>query len=58
LQRRDKNTDLVNIAQVFARSGMTQLTWKDSGISTIAKMKSKEGRQLARRKTSTSCSPR
>jgi NitT/TauT family transport system substrate-binding protein len=42
LAARDKNTDLVNIAQVFARSGMTQLTWKDSGISTIAKMKDKK----------------
>jgi NitT/TauT family transport system substrate-binding protein len=42
LAARDKNTDLVNIAQVFARSGMTQLTWKDSGITTIAKMKGKK----------------
>ena len=30
LAARDKGTDLVNVAQVFARSGMTQLTWKDS----------------------------
>ncbi len=42
LAARDKNTDLVNIAQVFAKSGMTQLTWKSSGIDTIAKMKSKK----------------
>ena len=42
LAARDKNTDLVNIAQVFATSGMTQLTWKDSGINTIAKMKGKK----------------
>ena len=42
LAARDKNTDLVNIAQVFAKSGMTQLTWKDSGIDTIAKMKGKK----------------
>ena len=34
LAARDKGTDLVNVAQVFARSGMTQLTWKDSGITT------------------------
>ena len=33
---------LVNIAQVFARSGMTQLTWKCSGINSIAKMKGKK----------------
>ena len=39
---RDKGTDLVNIAQVFARSGMTQLTWKNSGITTIADMKGKK----------------
>src|SRR4051794_25202782 len=42
LSARDKGTDLVNIAQVFARSGMTQLTWKDSGITTIAQMKGKK----------------
>jgi NitT/TauT family transport system substrate-binding protein len=42
LSARDKGTSLVNIAQVFAKSGMTQLTWKDSGIDTIAKMKGKK----------------
>src|SRR3954471_11432311 len=42
LAARDKGTDLVNVAQVFARSGMTQLTWKTSGISTIADMKGKK----------------
>src|SRR5438105_1297866 len=42
LAARDKGTDLVNIAQVFARSGMTQLTWKSSGINTIAKMRGKK----------------
>jgi NitT/TauT family transport system substrate-binding protein len=42
LSARDKGTDLVNIAQVFTRSGMTQLTWKDSGIKTIAQMKGKK----------------
>jgi NitT/TauT family transport system substrate-binding protein len=39
---RDKGTKLINIAQVFSRSGMTQLTWKDSGINTIAKMRGKK----------------
>jgi NitT/TauT family transport system substrate-binding protein len=39
---RDKGTKLINIAQVFSRSGMTQLTWKDSGINTVAKMKGKK----------------
>ena len=42
LSARDKGTKLVNIAQVFGRSGMTQLTWKDSGIKTIAQMKGKK----------------
>jgi NitT/TauT family transport system substrate-binding protein len=42
LATRDKGGDLVNIAQVFARSGMTELTWKDSGISDVAGMKGKK----------------
>jgi NitT/TauT family transport system substrate-binding protein len=42
LAARDKGTQLVNIAQVFARSGMTQLTWKSSGITSIAKMAGKK----------------
>jgi len=42
LSARDKGTKLVNIAQVFGKSGMTQLTWKDSGIKTIAQMKGKK----------------
>jgi NitT/TauT family transport system substrate-binding protein len=42
LAARDKGTQLVNVAQVFARSGMTQLTWKSSGITSIAKMKGKK----------------
>jgi NitT/TauT family transport system substrate-binding protein len=42
LSFRDTGKDIVNIAQVFARSGMTELTWKDSGITTIAKMRGKK----------------
>ena len=42
LSSRDKGSNLVNIAQVYRRSGMTQLTWKDSGIDTIAKMRGKK----------------
>jgi len=42
LSARDQGTKLVNVAQVFARSGMTQLTWKSSGINTIAKMRGKK----------------
>ena len=39
---REKGGKIVSIAQVFARSGMTELTWKDSGINSIAKMKGKK----------------
>jgi len=41
LATRDTGTKLVNIAQIFARSGMTELTWKDSGIDSIAAMRGK-----------------
>jgi NitT/TauT family transport system substrate-binding protein len=41
LSSRDKGVNLVNIAQVFTRSGLTLITWKDSGINTVAKMKNK-----------------
>jgi NitT/TauT family transport system substrate-binding protein len=39
---REKGGKIVSIAQVFARSGMTEITWKSSGITSIAKMKSKK----------------
>jgi NitT/TauT family transport system substrate-binding protein len=42
LAARDQGQDLVNIAQVFGKSGMTELTWKDSGITSIAQMKGKK----------------
>jgi NitT/TauT family transport system substrate-binding protein len=42
LATRDTGTDLVNIAQVFTRSGMTELTWKDSGITSIKAMAKKK----------------
>jgi NitT/TauT family transport system substrate-binding protein len=38
---RDKGVDLVSIAQVFTRSGLTLITWKSSGINTVAKMRNK-----------------
>jgi NitT/TauT family transport system substrate-binding protein len=41
LATRDTGTNLVNIAQMFARAGMTEITWKDSGITSIAAMKGK-----------------
>jgi len=42
LATRDTGTNLVNIAQMFGRSGMTELTWKDSGITSVVKMKNKK----------------
>jgi NitT/TauT family transport system substrate-binding protein len=42
LATRDSGTKLVDIGQVFQRSGMTEITWKDTGIDTIAKMRGKK----------------
>src|ERR671932_1826789 len=42
LSARDQGTKLINIAQVFTRSGMTELTWKDTGINSIAKLRGKK----------------
>jgi NitT/TauT family transport system substrate-binding protein len=42
MSARDQGTKLINIAQVFTRSGMTELTWKSSGINTVGKMKGKK----------------
>ncbi len=42
LSNRDQGNDLVNIAQIYARSGTTEVTWKDSGIDTFAKMRGKK----------------
>jgi NitT/TauT family transport system substrate-binding protein len=42
LATRDTGGNLVNIAQVFTRSGMTELTWKTSDITTIAGMRDKK----------------
>jgi NitT/TauT family transport system substrate-binding protein len=42
LAARDGGQDLVNIAQVFTRSGMLELTWKDSGITSISQMRGKK----------------
>jgi len=38
---REKGGKIVSVGQVFARSGMTELTWKSSGINTIKKMQGK-----------------
>jgi NitT/TauT family transport system substrate-binding protein len=42
LASRDQGNDLVNIAQVYARSGTTEVTWKDSGIDSFKKMRGKK----------------
>jgi len=42
LSARDTGTQLVNIAQVFSRSGMTQLTWRSSGITSVSQFKGKK----------------
>jgi len=39
---REKGGKIVSVSQVFARSGMTELTWKSSGINSIKKMKDKK----------------
>ena len=39
---REQGNDLVNIAQLYARSGTTEVTFKKSGINTMAKMKGKK----------------
>ncbi len=42
LATRDKGQNIVNIAQVFARSGMTEVTWKDTGLEEIVDLKGKK----------------
>jgi NitT/TauT family transport system substrate-binding protein len=42
LATRDQGGDIVNIAQVFARSGMTEVTWKDSGLDEITDLEGKK----------------
>jgi NitT/TauT family transport system substrate-binding protein len=41
LALRDRGVDLVNIAQVMRRSGTTEITWKESGIASIAQLRGK-----------------
>jgi NitT/TauT family transport system substrate-binding protein len=42
LATRDQGGQIVNIAQVFARSGMTEITWKDSGLDQITDLRGKK----------------
>src|SRR5918996_330675 len=41
LATRDQGGEIINIAQVFARSGMTEITWADSGLEEIADLRGK-----------------
>jgi len=42
LATRDKGQKIVNIAQVFTRSGMTEVTWKDTGLDQITDLRGKK----------------
>jgi NitT/TauT family transport system substrate-binding protein len=42
LATRDQGGQIVNIAQVFARSGMTEVTWKDTGLDSIDDLEGKK----------------
>jgi NitT/TauT family transport system substrate-binding protein len=42
LATRDQGQNIVNIAQVYARSGMTEVTWKDTGLDSIASLEGKK----------------
>jgi len=42
LAARDQGGKLLNIAQVFGSSGMTELTWKSSGLTTIKSLAKKK----------------
>jgi NitT/TauT family transport system substrate-binding protein len=42
LASREAGADIVNIAQVFQRSGTLQVSWKDSGITSSADFKDKK----------------
>jgi len=42
LAQRDTGNDLVNIGQVYARSGTTEVTFKSAGINTFKQMRGKK----------------
>jgi NitT/TauT family transport system substrate-binding protein len=42
LATRDTGTNLVSIAQMFSRSGMTEISFKNSGITSVKAMKGKK----------------
>ena len=57
LATRDQGGEIVNIAQVFARSGMTEVTWKDSGLDRSPSSRARRSASGSAG-TSTSSSPR
>lgn len=42
LATRDQGGKIVNVAQVYARSGMTEITWADTGLDQISDLKGKK----------------
>jgi NitT/TauT family transport system substrate-binding protein len=42
MSSRDKGADLVNIGQVFTRSGLTLISWKDEHLTSVSKLKGKK----------------
>jgi NitT/TauT family transport system substrate-binding protein len=46
LASRAEGADLVNIAQVFQRSGTLEVSWTDAPVATIADMAGKKNRNL------------
>jgi NitT/TauT family transport system substrate-binding protein len=42
LATRDQGGDVVNIGQVFTRSGMTEITWADSGLESMEDLRDKK----------------
>jgi NitT/TauT family transport system substrate-binding protein len=41
LAQREQGADLVNIAQVFRRSAVAQVVWRDSGITSLGELRGK-----------------
>ena len=58
LATRDQGQEIVNIGQVFARSGMTEVTWKDTGLDEITRAPRARRSECGSAATSTSSSPR
>ena len=42
MTRRDQGVDIVNIAQVFNKSGLTLISWKNTGLDRVSKLRNKK----------------